>query len=406
MKILQIDVACNALSTGRIAEGIGRAVLDQGGESYIAYGRYSMPSQSISIRIGNRLSIASHLLLTRMFDMHGLGSKFATVRFLQKVEQIKPDIIHLHDIHGYYLNYMILFSYLRKRNIPVVWNQHSCWAFTGHCAYFDKINCSKWVTLCHRCKLKKDYPKSWLIDRSKTNYLTKKKIFSSVENMHIISVSKWMESLVKKSFLNRYPIETIYNGIDTAAFQPKQNDIKNRYGIGNKFLVLGVAAPWTERKGFYDFVQLSRNLDKSQFAILMVGLDKKRFRELPNGIIGVKKTDSISELAEFYSAADLFFNPTWEDTFPTTNLESLACGTPVLTYDTGGSPEAVSEDTGFVIKRGDVQSALGIIKKVKGIGKQKFLEACRNRAVNLFSQEDRYKEYLALYKDLSGAKYC
>jgi len=399
VKVLQIDIACNVLSTGRIVEGIGKEVLRQGGESYIAFGRYAMPSKSISIKIGNEISIASHLLLTRIFDMHGLGSKYATDKFLQRVDQIRPDIIHLHDIHGYYLNYPVLFSYIRERKIPVVWTQHSCWAFTGHCAYFDKINCSKWTTLCHHCELKKDYPRSWLIDRSKTNYLTKKKIFSSVESMRIISVSKWMESLVKKSFLNKYPIKTIYNGIDVVAFRPRQNNIKKRYGIENKFLILGIAAQWTERKGFYDFIELSRNLDNAQFAILMVGLDKKRFRELPDGIIGVKKTNCIDELAEFYSAADLFFNPTWEDTFPTTNLESLACGTPVLTYDTGGSPEAVTDDTGFVIKKGDIHSALNIITRVKEVGKQNYLRRCRSRAVSSFSQEDRYREYLTLYKE-------
>mgnify|MGYP000861903869 CR=1 FL=1 len=405
MRILQIDIACNAFSTGRIVEGIGEEVLLSGGDSYVAYGRYSQPSQSLSIRIGNDLDAIFHLVLTRLFDKHGLGSRRATKMFLNIVTMIKPDIIHLHDIHGYYLNYPVLFRFIKEHGIPVVWTHHSCWAFTGHCAHFDKIDCIKWKTLCQDCTLIRDYPASYFIDNSKRNYLKKKSIFTSIDRIENVAVSKWMEALIRESFLKIFPVRTIYNGIDTKVFMPKKNEVKKTFQIEDKFLILGVAAKWTKEKGLYDFFKLSKYLDKKEFAIMLLGLESAQIKELPKGIIGIRKIDNVQKLAEYYSAADLFLNPTWQDTFPTTNLESLACGTPVITYDTGGSGEGISKDTGFVTKKGDIQSIIDIIKNVKKTGKQCYSEACRNRVITLFRQEDRFKEYLSLYKEILETKH-
>jgi len=397
MKIFQIDVACNVTSTGRIAEGIGLEVIADGGESFIAYGRYGAESKSKTYRVGNELGVILHGIYTRLFDRHGFGSRRATKNLISIIDQIRPDIIHLHDIHGYYINFKILFAYIIERKIPVVWTQHCCWAFTGHCAFFEFVNCEKWKAECHHCRQKKEYPASYLLDNSKSNYYQKKEFFTNVPNMTVVTVSKWLEGLVKQSFLSKYPILTIYNGIDSETFKFRKNNVKEKYKIKDKFVVLGVASPWSRRKGLADFFEL-RKACGDDIAIILVGLEKSQILSLPRGIIGVEKTESVNELAEMYSAADLFFNPTWEDNFPSTNLESLACGTPVATYRTGGSIEAVSEDTGFILNKGDIEGVISIIQKIRNFDKSFYFHKCRSRALSYFRQEDRFKEYIDVYK--------
>jgi len=400
MRILQVDVACNILSTGKIAEGIGRQILRAGGQSYIGYGRHSLPSQSLSIRIGSDLSVICHVLLTRIFDKHGLGSRHATKQFIRLVLKIKPDIIHLHEIHGYYLNYELLFRFLKQYNFPIVWTQHCCWAFTGHCANFDYIGCTKWKTLCHNCELTREYPASYFIDNSRQNYLKKKALFTSVENMQIVAVSRWMESLIGESFLNKFPVRTIYNGVDTESFKPTTNDIREKYQINDKFLILGVAANWSERKGLYDFIRLNRYIDKKDTAIMLVGLTKTQIRALPEGIIGVGSVLDQNVLSKYFSAADVFFNPTHQEAFGLTNIEALSCGTPVVTYATGGSSETISDRTGIVSRKGDLNLAIQAIMKIKSLGKEYYSRACRDRAIKMFKEENTYTKYVDLYQEI------
>lgn len=399
--IFQICVEGNTGSTGRIAEEIGILAIQKSWRSYIAFGRFPRQSNSNLIRIGSDWAVYLHGLKTRIFDAHCLGSKTATKKLIEQIADINPDIIHLHHIHGYYINIKILFKYLANSNIPVVWTFHDCWSVTGHCAHFDFVDCEKWKTECNKCPQKNEYPSSLLIDRSKKNYYLKKELFTSVKKMVIVPVSNWIEIIVKDSFLGNIPVKTIYNGIDTSVFKPLNNctEIRNKYKIGKKFLILGVASPWSTKKGFNDFIELSKLLKEDEI-IVLIGLNNTQLKQLPVNIIGLAKTENRQQLVELYSAADVFVNLTYEDSFPTTNIEALACGTPVITYNTGGSVEAVSNETGFIVEKGDIAKLVERIRTVKNTGKQTYSEACRKRAIDCFSKNDRFAEYLDLYEKL------
>jgi len=405
--IFQICVEGNTGSTGRIAEEIGILTLQKGWESDIAYGRFPRPSKSNTIRIGSDLEVFCHGLETRLFDRHCLGSKATTIKLVKQIQKIKPDIIHLHHLHGYYINIEILFNYLSKAAIPVVWTFHDCWSITGHCAHFDYIGCEKWKTECHHCPQIKEYPASILIDRSTKNYYLKKRLFTSVPKMVVVTPSNWLANIVKESFMQSIPVQTIHNGIDTSVFKPQINrrETTEKYHIGERFVILGVASPWTLKKGFDDFIRLSKQLFDDE-VIVLVGLDNSQINRLPKNIIGFTKTENRQELVDLYSAADLFVNPTWEDNFPTTNLEALACGTPVVTYRTGGSIEAVSPETGFIVDKGDINSLVEIVRRIKVTGKLAYTESCRNRAVDFFSKNDRFAEYMDLYENLLRQNNC
>lgn len=400
-KILQITVEGNTGSTGRIAEEIGILAIQKGWKSFIAYGRFPRPSKSCLIRIGSDWNVFLHGLGTRLFDRHCLGSKTATKKLIRQIEDIKPDIIHLHHLHGYYINIEILFDFLAKASIPVVWTFHDCWSITGHCAHFDFVGCNKWKTECNHCPQRNEYPASLFIDRSTKNYYLKKELFTSVKKMVIVPVSNWLENIVHSSFMTDIPVQTIHNGIDTANFKPQINrqETKEKYRISNKFIILGVASPWSKRKGLDDFLVLSKHLN-DDVVIVLVGLSNFQIKKLPSNIIGLPKTENRQQLIDLYCAADLFINPTWEDNFPTTNIESLSCGTPIITYRTGGSVEAVSPETGFIVEKGDLTNLKEIINSVKKRGKKSFSTACRKRAVDHFSKNDRFAEYFQLYEKM------
>jgi glycosyltransferase involved in cell wall biosynthesis len=399
-KLFLINSTANTGSTGRIAEEIGQIAIAAGWESYIAYGRHARTSQSELIKIGSDWDIRVHGLQTRLFDRHGLASTAATREFVEQIKKIKPDIIHLHNIHGYYINIEILFRYLKDANIPVVWTLHDCWPITGHCAYFTFVECDKWKTQCFSCPQKKDYPGSFFLDRSKQNHKQKRKLFTSVNDMTIVPVSNWLADIVKQSYLKDYPIRVINNGIDVNVFSPQSGGgIRLKYRLADKFVLLGVATEWGRRKGLHDFIELSKTL-KDDEIIVLVGLKEDQIKILPENIIGITRTESTQELAEFYSSADVFVNPTWEDNFPTTNLEAMACGTPVITYETGGSPEAIDELTGIVVEQGNIHKLMEAIKQIKEKGKQSYSEACVKRAHRLYRKEDRYREYIELYEEL------
>ncbi len=398
--LLQINSVVNYGSTGRIAEEIGQLAIKNGWESYIAYGRNKRPSKSKTIKIGSDLDINMHVLQTRLFDRHGLGSYRATQKLIENITKIKPDIIHLHNIHGYYVNIKVLFEYLSLADIPIVWTFHDCWPMTGHCTYFDYINCEKWKTLCSNCPQKKHYPASLIIDRSEKNYLLKQKIFTSIKRLTIVPVSNWLGNIVNQSFLKNYPTQIINNGIDHNVFRYYESHIlRTKYNIKDKFIIIGVANIWDTRKGLLDFIKLSKLLDKS-YVIILVGLSSKQITNLPDNIIGIPRTESAQELVELYSVADVFLNPTWEDNFPTTNLEALACGTPVVTYKTGGSVEAISSETGFFVEKGNILGLLESINTVRKMGKKYYSDACTERAKKSYNKNDRYLDYLNLYNSM------
>ena len=404
IKLLQFNTTLNYGSTGRIAENIGVLANQSGFDTYIVHGpRFINQSKLKTICSETSLEEKIHGIKSLLIDSHGLGSVKATYNLVPKIKEINPDIFHLHNIHGYYINYPILFSFLKEYNKPIVWTFHDCWNFTGHCAHFAALNCNKWQFECNKCPGIANYPKSFL-DFSQRNYNLKKNSFTGLKNLTIIPVSNWLSNLIEKSFFKNYNKRLIYNGIDLDIFSPQKNSVlRNQLNLKNKFVILGVAAPWSKKKGFNDIIKLSKIID-SKSTIIIIGVSKEQKRELPNNIIGIERTDNINQLAEYYSMADLFFNPTWEDNFPTTNLEALACGTPVATYNTGGSPEAIDCNTGFVIEQGDISSVLPIIEKVKSANKEYYIEACRKRATLLYNKNDRYKDYINLYNELLNKK--
>lgn len=397
-KILQVNTTSNWGSTGHIVEEIGKACLNQGWESYIAYGRHSHKSRSVIIKIGNPISLILHVLCTRFFDMHGLLSQWATYNLIKKVKKIKPNLIHLHNLHGYYLNYPLLFDFLSKQQIPIVWTLHDCWPFTGHCSHYSVANCFRWKSKCYSCPLLRKYPKSCFMDRAEKNFEIKKKFFTSVPEMTIVTVSNWLARQVQESFLKGYTIETIYNGIDTDVFSPLQVD-KNKYGVEGKFVVLGVANIWTPSKGLCDFIKL-REILPDNFVIILIGLSLRQIASLPQGIMGITRTNNQKELVEYYSMADVYVNTSVEETLGMTSVESLSCGTPVITYNATACPEVVDETCGYVVVPHDIDSVKRYIFNICSIGKSEYKERCRSRAVNIFNKTGRYLEYVQLYRKL------
>lgn len=401
-KLLQISIEVNSGSVGKIAEQIGETVIEKGWSSYITYARNNNPSKSEVIKIGNKFDLYKHGLETRIFDNHCFSSKSATSNLVNTIEKLNPDIIHLHHLHGYFINIEILFKYLKEKNTPVVWTFHDCWSFTGHCAYFDFVGCEKWKTECHHCEQKKEYPKSLVFDRSRKNYRDKKRIFNSLNDLTIVPVSYWLAEKVKDSFLMDHTCQVIQNGIDLNTFYIKNSrDAVNKfYPIKDKFVILGVASTWEKRKGLDEFVKLSELINNNLYTIILVGLSSIQISKLPKTIIGIERTENAGQLADLYSAADVFVNPTFEDTYPTTNLESMACGTPVITYRTGGSVESVNDSTGIVVDKGDINELVKAIEIVKSNGKDFYENNCREHSIKNFDKKIKFMDYYKLYEEI------
>lgn len=403
MKVLQINSVCGIGSTGRIATDIHNILIEQGYESYIAYGRDLSKNCTSVIKIGTEIDNYTHVAKTRIFDKHGFGSKRATEDFIIKVKELDPDIIHLHNIHGYYINVEILFDYLKEANKPVVWTLHDCWSFTGHCSHFDYIGCEKWKSGCYKCPQKKQYPKSILHDNSRHNYSRKESLFSQLKNLTLVTPSKWLSDKVKESFLKDYRVEVITNGIDLSLFQRKGKRFRYEYEIKDKFLLLGVANNWTDKKGYGDFIQLSKVLS-NEYLIVMVGLNKGQLSCIPRNILGIERTDSIEELVDIYSSSDVYINFTREEVLGLTNIEAQACGTPVITYNSGGSPETIDGSTGRIIEIDEYLEVIPIIEKMKSrsisFDRSKIEEVIRSK----YSSIEMSRKYLHLYREVIGRK--
>lgn len=360
MKYLFINSVAGIGSTGRIAAEKCRELMAQGHECRLAYGRDMANCEDIpTIRIGAPLDYKLHGVSTRIFDNHGFGSYSATRLFLQQVREYDPDVVWLHNIHGYYIHVGLLFDYLKESGKKVVWTLHDCWAFTGHCAHFDYIRCDKWKTGCHDCPQKGEYPASRVLDASRGNYEKKRSAFTGVRDLTLITPSKWLAELVKQSFLMEYPVEVHYNTVNTEVFRPAAGDFRRKYHLEGKKILLGVAGVWGERKGLTDFLRLAEKLDDT-YRVVLVGLTQEQIDAMPESILALPRTNSAGELAEIYTAADLFINPTYEDTYPTVNLEARACGTRIISYDTGGCPETLGEED-ILVPRGDLDALLAAI---------------------------------------------
>lgn len=344
------------------------------------------------VRIGGFQSRRLSVLAERISGLHGCFSYFATKKMLKRISAFSPDIIHLHTLHGGFVNLPLLFRYIKRNHIKTVWTLHDCWAFTGHCPHYESIGCEKWKTECRDCSAYREYPKT-IFDTSKRMYRLKKKWFSDIRDLTLVTPSRWLKRQVEASFLSQYPIMTIHNGIDLSVFRPVSSDFKTKYSCENKPIVLGVAFGWGNKKGLDVFCDLARRPDDS-YQIVLVGTDDKVDAVLPENVISIHRTSDANELAAIYTAADVLVNPTREDTFPTVNIEALACGTPVLTFQTGGSPEIIDDTCGCVVEKDDLTALADQIRRI--CTKAPYdPQSCRRKAEE-FDCSAKFGEYVEL----------
>lgn len=398
MKVLFVNTVCGNGSTGNIITGTLSLLKEKGGKGKVAFGfgKAHKVSDDEAYKTVTTGEYYIHNVLSRLTDREGLFSKRQTRKLLSEINVYNPDVIHLHNLHGHYINYEILFEFLKKAKKPVVWTLHDCWAFTGHCTYFLAVKCEKWKRECNKCPQLKQYPACYNpIGYVKDNYGRKKAAFCTVPNLTIVTPSQWLADLVKQSFLKDYPVRVINNGIDLSVFKPTASNFRAKYNCENKFVLLGVAFDWGVRKGLDVFVELAKRLD-DRFQIVLVGTNKDIDKLLPENIISIHRTQNQAELAEIYSAADIFVNPTREEVFGLVNVESLACGTPVVTFNAGGSPECIDNTCGSVVPCDDVDALEQEIRRI--INERPFAkDSCVARA-KAFDMSARFGEYIDLYQ--------
>ena len=406
MRILQINtVYKNGGSTGRIVYDLSQVMRQEDIESYIAFGyEYSKTADQNTYKIEDIPTLKCNILKTRVFGKHGFYNKGVTKKFLKWIDTVKPDIIHLHNLHNDYVNIELLFDYIKMHDIPVIWTLHDCWSFTGWCANFDFSGCDKWKTECKHCPSLNEYPFTWFFDRSKEIYSGKKRIFNGVNNLTIITPSQWLADLVKQSFLKDYKVKVINNGIDLNVFKVTESNFREKHNLQGKTIVLAMAMKLSKQKGIEYLLKLP-DLLPDDYCLVLVGINENQRKLLPkNNCIGITKTNNAVELAEIYSAADMFVNPTLGDNFPTTNLEALACGTPVITFRTGGSPESVDDNVGIVVEKGNLDELVKAIMKVREKGKLFYSSNCIAKASQSYNKEKQSLKYIDVYKESLKAK--
>lgn len=345
------------------------------------------------IFIGSRLGRNIHLLLGKLTGLHGLFSIMDTYIFLKKIDRINPDVIHLHNLHDCYINLPILFHYLKKSKANIIWTLHDCWSITGSCTHFSMIGCEKWKYGCVDCPQINVYPSS-LIDQSKVMWRLKKKLFTGIEHMTLVEPSNWLQSVIQQSFMSHYNTKTIFNGVNLVVFKKTKSNFRAQYSLENKNIVLGVAFSWSSKKGLDIFIRLAKDLPES-YQIILVGVTPQIKVNLPNNIISIAQTSNQLELAQIYSASDVFVNPTREEVLGLTNIEALACGTPVVTFNAGGSPECLDDKSGYII---EIDDYISLKEKIMDVCLyHPFSEQnCRKRA-ELFNYNSMINQYLKLY---------
>lgn len=365
MKYLFINSVAGFGSTGRIAAEKCRELMKEGHQCVLAFGRDKANCDDLqTMQIGTPLDVKCHAFRCRLLDDHGFGSKAATKKFLQWVKEYDPDVIWLHNIHGYYLHIGLLFDYLRTCGKEIRWTLHDCWAFTGHCAYFDFARCEKWKTGCHHCPQKGSYPASILRDNSRNNYEEKKRLFTGIPNLSLIVPSYWLKERVQRSFLRDYPVEVVYNTIDRAVFKPTPGTFRADHGLEGKQIVLGVASVWDARKGLADFVDLSKLLPEP-YQIVLIGLTPEQIKDLPENMLGLPRTNSMEALVQAYSEADVFVSPSTEETFGMTAMEARCCGTEAIVYKDTACEEIVNQFGGIAVERGAENLKQAILRLTK-----------------------------------------
>lgn len=400
MRVLQINSVCGIRSTGRICTDMAEVLQRQGHECKIAYGRETVPEkyQSFAVRIGTDFGVKLDGIKTRLLDNAGFNSAQATKRFLSWVKEYDPDIIHLHNLHGYYIHVGLLFDFLKEFGKPVIWTLHDCWSFTGHCPHFAAQGCEKWREMCGSCPLQDEYPASLLLDNSARNYRRKRERFCGLENLQIVTVSDWLGKRVAESFLGGYPVTTIQNGIDLSVFRPTESNIAEKYGLQGKRIVLGVASAWSKHKGLEDFFRLAQMLD-DDYQVVLVGLTMQQMEQLPGNVVGIRRTDSIQELAQLYTAAYVHVSMSREETMGLTIIEANACGTPVVVFDSTALPEIVTPDTGVVLKECTPEAVAKAILETD-FSKEKYAQSCIAHA-GQFEKNQMYSKYIELYRSIA-----
>lgn len=405
MKILQIETLYSAGGIPRIVRSLMDVVKENGDECKFAFGRQRVeviPQHKDDVFLmEGKLEVYTHVLKSRLMDRSAFGSTAATKRLIKFIKEYDPDVIHLHSLLGYYINIKVLFEYLAKAGKPVVWTQHDCWAITGHCIHFVNVGCDKWKTECHSCPQKNTYPPSIFADNSKRNHREKRELFTSVPNMTLVTPSHWLAGFIKQSFLSKYPIRVIPNGIDLGLYRPIESDLREKYNIGDKKILLGVAGTWAPTKGLHHLCEAYEELGSDKYQLVVIGVSEEQQATLPANTISFKRTTNVEELIKWYSVADAFLNATTADNFPTVNLEALACGAPVITFPTGGSVESVDENSGIVT---EAQTTEALVKAIKQLEESNITrEKCIERS-KLYDSRDRYLEYYGLYKELCSGK--
>ena len=400
-KLLQINVVSNYLSTGTIVEDISKVAKERGWDTYVAFGRKENPGINKTIRVGGFFTTVWHYIESRLLDNEGLSSRYATKKFIKQIIQINPDVIHLHVIHDHYLNYKILFKFLNKTNISVVWTFHDFWAITGHCCYFVEVNCNKWELLCCNCPMFRRTRNSPLIDRSTRNFNLKKELFSSNNKLTIVPVSYWVGEIVKSSFLKGKRMVVIPNGIDINVFK---RDISSHlpFKYDNFFIILGVSKTWAvgDRKGLDDYLKLSRLLNRDERILLVGEMSEKVSKALPANIISVGKITDKSQLVSFYSWADVLLSLSQAETFGLTIIEANACGTPVIVYDNTAPPSLVTKKTGFVARNNDINDVFNKIELIKEKGSNSYSDDCVSHVKTFDDRNVNYQKYVDLYEEL------
>ncbi len=393
MRILQINTVCGISSTGRIAVDIAEELHKQGHSCKILYGVGDVPAKyaSYACKISTPLGVKIASAKRKFFDAEGLSNRCSTYKAIAEIRNFAPDIIHLHNIHGCYLHYPTLFRFLKKYNRPIVWTMHDCWLFTGHCAYFDYANCNRWQSQCMHCpQSTKGYPPNLFLDRSKQNFACKKRYFTGLP-ITLVSPSRWLAKLSKQSFLH-YPVRVIYNAVNAEVFKEKGTS------TNAKKILLSVANDWDERKGLKYLLALHQRLNPAQYQVVVIGLSKAQCQSLPTGMVGIERTQNIEELVQYYQQADVFVNPTLEDNMPLVNLEALACGTPLVVFDTGGCPEICPKEVGEVVPKGDIEALQKAVEQVATQSKS-YTPACIEYAKQ-FQKQNIYQQYIDLYQEL------
>ena len=396
MKVVQINATCGVGSTGKICVGISRLLTEESIENYILYSSKSNGYEK-GIKCSSDHYVKLQALRSRVFGNYGFNSKWATKKMIDELRRIDPDIVNLHNIHGHDCDLDMLFTYLKKQKTKIVWTFHDCWAFTAYCPHFTMAQCDRWKTGCFDCPQRREY--SWFFDKSSKLFEKKRRLLDGLD-LTIVTPSQWLADIVKQSFLKDKPISVINNGIDLSVFKPSESTFVKNYGLEGKNVVLGVSFDWDKRKGLDVFIDLSKRLS-DDYRIVLVGTNEETDKILPENIISIHRTQNQKELAEIYSVADVFVNPTREENYPTVNMEAIACGAPVLTFRTGGSPEMLDDSCGAVVERNDVDT---LEREIVRICKDKpyTKEGCINRSKE-FDENERFKEYIKLYEGINAA---